>query len=310
MRELHIRIGETLLVNESIHACIGYFDGIHQGHQQLIATVVELAEQQGGTPALITFDPDPWAVIKGMDDIPHLTSMEERKKIAAQLGIELWIILEFSVEMATLSVEEFHQQILNPLQLKTLVCGYDFHYAHFGMGSVETLRKQDHFDVMVIDEISRNQEKVSSSRIERMIELGDMQEAEKLLTRPYQISGLVVHGLKNGRKIGFPTANLHMQERYVIPREGVYAGIVILHGNKYPAMINVGKNPTIGESQDNHIEAHLFDFHQDIYGEHVSFVFYQYLRKDVKFSGLNELADQLKQDKQAALMVLAKRQEG
>lgn len=310
MRELHIRLGETPQIQEPIVACIGYFDGIHKGHQQLIETVVTKAKQFGARRGLITFDPDPWAIIKNMRDIPHLTNMEERKQIAEELGIEIWIVLDFTREMAALSVEEFHQQILNPLQLHTLVCGYDFHYAHHGMGSMETLQAQKEFDVIVIEEVSKDHEKISSSRIERLVQLGEMEQVQELLTRPYQMSGCIIHGLKNGRKMGFPTANLHTHSMYVMPKEGVYAGEVLWNKNCYPAMINVGKNPTIGEFKNDRIEAHLFDFDEDLYGQAVTFRFLHYLRGDVKFSGLSQLANQLQKDQQAALAYFAQRKEG
>lgn len=309
MKELHCSMANRPTIEEPIHACIGYFDGIHLGHQKLIATVVHKAKQYGGTPALITFDPDPWAIIKGMNDIPHLTSMEERKQFAQEQGVELWIILDFTEEMAALSVEEFHEQILSPLNLKTLVCGYDFHYAHLGQGNVDTLRAQTKFDVEVIDEVSSEESKISSTRIERLVMNGEMEKAQALLTRPYQMSGCVVHGLKNGRRLGFPTANLYTQTPYVCPKEGVYAGEVIIDQHRYQAMINVGKNPTIGEFQDNRIEAHIFDFDQDIYGKHVCFTFLHYLRGDIKFSSLQELSNQLTQDRIHALRLLEHRQE-
>lgn len=309
MIEVHCSITATPTIEKPIHACIGYFDGIHLGHQKLISAVVSRAKQEGGIPALITFDPDPWAVIKGMHDIPHLTSMEERKQFAQELGVELWVILDFTEEMAALSVTEFHEKILFPLPLQTLVCGYDFHYAHLGQGSVDTLQSQTKFDVVVIDEVSSEESKISSTRIERLVMDGEMEKAKALLTRPYQMSGTVVHGLKNGRKLGFPTANLYTATSYVCPKEGVYAGEVMLDGHTYPAMINVGKNPTIGDFQDNRIEAHIFEFDQDIYGTQVSFSFLHYLRGDVKFSSLEELSNQLCNDELEAKAFFAKRQE-
>lgn len=306
MKELHITMKSTPSIHEDIHACIGYFDGIHKGHRQLISTVVKRARLQGGIPALITFDPDPWAVIKGMRDIPHLSSMDQRKQIAQDLGIELWIILDFTGEMAALSVLEFHEQILKPLHLKTLVCGYDFHYAHLGSGSVATLQAQSDFEVVVIDEISLDKEKISSSRIERLVQQGNMEKVQELLLRPYQMDGCVVHGMKNGRKIGFPTANLHTEACYVLPKEGVYVGEVFVRDQWHPAMINIGKNPTYGDFDDVRIEAHLFDFNEDIYGEKVTFCFLHYLRGDVKFTGVDQLAEQLQKDKETSLAYLAK----
>ncbi len=304
MKELHISMEHLPVWNQPIHACIGYFDGIHLGHQKLIRTVTDFACKQGGIPALITFEPDPWQIIKDMKHIPHLMSMKQRKEAAAELGVELWIILDFTEEMAQLLPEQFHERILYPLPIQNLVCGFDFHYAYRGEGDIHTLSAQAHFPVTVIEEVSSDFAKISSTGIEALIQSGNMERAEVLLSRPYQMEGMVVHGLENGRKMGFPTANLQMDTYYVCPKEGVYAGGVAIDGMLYPAMINVGKNPTIAEFSDIRIEAHIFHFDQNIYGKHVSFSFYHYLRADQKFKNLNELQAQLTRDRVQALAYL------
>lgn len=309
MREIHISMNHTPSLTEAITACIGYFDGIHQGHQRLIETVVNYAKADGSVPALITFDPDPWEVIKKQHDLSHLMSMEERKQTAASLGIEYWIILDFTAEMAALSVEQFHERILYPLALQHLICGYDFHYAHEGKGNTETLRAQQRFLVVVIDEISNEHQKISSTRIEALIHSGDMEKAAELLTRPYAMSGVIEHGLKNGRRIGFPTANLRPVTHYVLPKEGVYAGIVTVKDKDYPAMINVGKNPTLDDHNRCTIEAHLMNFSGDLYDQPVRFHFYHYIRAEIKFSDLNALKQQLTCDRQAALAYFHHRKE-
>lgn len=309
MKELHISMHEVPEIKGKINACIGYFDGLHKGHQELIQAVIKQSKRNGATPALITFSPDPWVVIKGIQEVPHITSMEDRKEIAEALGVELWIILDFTKEMAELNVAQFHQKVLQPLCLDTLVCGYDFHYAHFGKGSVSTLLEDESFTLIVIEEVSSEHAKISSSRIEECILQGNMEVCEHLLTRPYQIKGNVVHGLQNGRKMGFPTANLKLQDSYIIPKEGVYAGGVKWRNTWYGAMINVGKNPTFGDDKEASIEAHIFDFNHEIYGEQVSFAFYHYLRGDVKFVNMDSLALQLKQDQEMALQYYNTRKE-
>lgn len=309
MKEIHISMNYTPKLSEPITACIGYFDGIHQGHRKLIQTVVECAAGDGSIPALITFDPDPWEVIKDQHDLSHLMSMEERKHVAASLGIELWIILDFTKEMAALSVEQFHERILYPLPLRHLVCGYDFHYAHCGKGNSETLRAQQQFSVIVIDEISNEQEKISSTRIEALIRSGNMEKAAELLTRAYQMSGIIEHGLKNGQRIGFPTANLRGDTRYVLPKEGVYVGEVEVKEKVYPAMINVGCNPTIDDHNQCTIEAHLVGFYGDLYDQPARFRFLHYLREEFKFTDLDGLKQQLTYDRQATLAYFQQRKE-
>ncbi len=301
MKEIHISMDHTPTFSKPISACIGYFDGIHQGHQKLIQAVCKCAAENGSTPSLITFDPDPWEVIKDQHDLAHLMSMEDRKRVAASLGIELWIILDFTKEMAALSVEQFHERILFPLPLRHLVCGYDFHYAHYGKGNCETLHIPSRFSLTVIDEISNEREKISSTRIETLIQNGKMEKATELLTRPYQMSGKIEHGLKNGHRLGFPTANLHCATRYVLPKEGVYVGEVEVRGETYPAMINVGKNPTFDDHNVCTVEAHLVNFHGDLYGQSAHFRFLHYLREDKKFADMDALKQQLKHDRQATI---------
>lgn len=310
MNLYHCTTTKSANIHTRLHACIGYFDGLHLGHQRLIETAVQQAQKQGGQSALITFDPDPWTTIQNLQDIPHLTSMTQRMHIAEKLGVENWIILDFTKEMSQLNVQEFHEKVLFPLPLDTLVCGYDFHYAHFGKGNANTLADQDHFQVIEIAQVQCQHEKISSTRIEQLVKEGNMEMCTKLLTRPYQIEGTIVHGLKNGRKMGFPTANLSPSILYVQPKEGVYAGMVDVDEVAYPAMINVGKNPTIGKHTQNHIEAHLFDFDKTLYGKKVTFQFLSYLREEQKFSDLDALRSQLENDQLALAAYFKQRKDG
>lgn len=310
MKLFHCSTTKSPVIHTRLHACIGYFDGLHLGHQRLIEAAVQQAKKQGGQAALITFEPDPWTTIQDLKDVPHLTSMSQRMRIAKKYGVENWIILDFTKEMSHLNVQEFHEKVLFPLPLDTLVCGYDFHYAHLGKGDAKTLAAQNHFQVIEIAQVQCENEKISSTRIEQLVKDGNMEMCAKLLTRPYQIEGTIVHGLKNGRKMGFPTANLSPCISYVLPKEGVYAGMVEVDGTLYPAMINVGKNPTIGKHTQNHMEAHLFDFHKTLYGKQVTFQFLSYLREEQTFSDLDALRSQLNNDQLALVAYFKQRKDG
>ncbi len=303
MKEQIITLNQTIAWNEPFCACIGYFDGMHVGHQQLLAETMKQANIWNAKAALISFDPDPWQVVRKMHQIPHLMSLKQRKEAAQAMGIELWITLDFTAEMAALEVAQFHEQILHPLPLRHLVCGFDFHYAYQGKGNIHTLQNQS-FGLSVIDEVSSDFAKISSTRIEQCIMHGDMEKSAELLSRPYQMQGHVVHGLQNGRRIGFPTANLAGDTLYVQPKEGVYVGLVDVDSMRYPAMINVGSNPTIQAGQSATIEAHILNFDGDLYDHHVCFHFLHYLRPDHKFSGLNALKQQLERDRIATLNYL------
>ena len=279
---------EFITYHQPLAACIGYFDGIHKGHQKLIQTVLHICQGNDCEPALITFEPDPWVVLKGIKDVCHITPMSHRMEIGESLGIKKWIILDFDRRMAQISVEQFHEDILKRLQVKHLVCGQDFHYASKGSGSIETLSHCEDFQLHVVEAVLDNQQRISSTLIEQFIQQGEMQECKRQM----------------GRKYGFPTANLKLEDAYIIPKKGVYAGYVEYAQQYYPAIINIGHNPSFNYSLKTSIEAHILDFNQDIYGQRCTFHFEAYLRGEVCFEGMEALATQLKKDELQARMIL------
>lgn len=308
MKTIFINAQNQDVLKEEITACIGYFDGLHLGHQALVNKVLEISKKNNTIPALITFDPDPWTILRKIKNPPHLLSMSKRNQIIEELGIQLCIILQFDDVMANLCVDDFHK-ILNQLNVKTLVCGFDFHYGKQGSGTIDTLCKQSIFQVEVIDKISDHDEKISSSRIERLITHGEMEEANRLLTRPYQISGTIQKGNQLGRTYGFPTANLRMSDDFICPKRGVYIGAVVWHNTTYPAIINIGNNPTFNYQQFISIEAYILDFHENLYGETCHFCFYKHLRDEAKYPNKDALIAQLKQDKECAIAYFRQKKE-
>lgn len=309
MQVYHVGLHQIPDNLQAITACIGYFDGIHLGHQELIQRVVTLSTKNHTIPSLITFEPDPWVIIKKTEALPHITSMQDRMDIAEQLGIKNWYILDFDETMANISVEDFHDEILYPLHIHTLVCGFDFHYAKMGKGSITTLQAQHGFHVEVIEKIMLHDEKISSSTIEALIEDGEVEEARTLLSRPYFVKGTIVHGNHIGRTYGFPTANLKLADKYIYPKKGVYIGGVMVHGKRYEAIINVGNNPSFNYRVDAVMEAHLLDFHDFIYDEHVTFYFYRRIRDEKKFEGKEALAKQLVLDQQTARLYFERKKD-
>ena len=310
MKIYHIGIDHGDEIKTPITACIGYFDGLHLGHQKLVECVVETAKNTNTEPSLITFEPDPWKVIKHMEHIPHITPMKKRMQIGESLGIKNWIILDFTKSMANLSVEGFHQEVLGKLNLHTLVCGYDFHYAGMGKGNVDTLKSQREFEVKVVEEVDSEHQKISSTRIEKLLEDGRMEKAAAIMGRAYEIEGHVKEGNHIGRTVGFPTANLLMDDHYITPKQGVYVGEVLCKGIWYPAIMNVGHNPSFNYQNDTSMEAHLLDFQDDIYGEAVVFRFLSFLREECRFPGKDAFMEQLKKDEQTARTYFQKRKEG
>ena len=296
MRIIKMGLYSNRVYTNPMCACIGYFDGMHKGHQALIQKTIEMAKRKRCESALITFDPDPWVTIKHVKDVKHITTMRERLNRAVEYGIQNIIILDFSSDFAKLSPEDFVQQILSKISLKGLICGFDFHYGFMGKGSAETLQQTEGLEVEVVQPIEDEQGKISSTRITQCIEDGKMEDAAEMLGYFFHISGIVVHGRHQGNAIGFPTANIHYDPEYILPKSGVYAGFVIIQNKKFGAMINLGHNPTFNYRNDLSLEAHMIDFDQDIYGKLISVEFIRFIRDEKRFSSKGNLIMQLEQD--------------
>ena len=288
MLEFNIKSSETI-GNEEIVACIGYFDGIHCGHRSLINKAVELAKVNGSKSALITFDPDPWVVLKGITDIKHLTSLDQRKEIVSNLGIDIWICVEFSKEFASLEPMEFIENIIRKLNITDLVCGFDFRFGKMGKGDTELLNNCDFFKTHVIEPVMYDGVKISSTLVETLIQSGDISKANALLSRPYTIRSKVIHGRGQGKELGFPTANVDVNSIYVIPKYGVYLGYVVLDGIKYRSIINVGNNPTFEGVDETSIECHIFDFDKSIYDSTIDIEFIEFVREERRFDSKDDL---------------------
>ena len=297
-----LSIKEYCRCSSRIVACIGYFDGLHRGHQELIRQTIALSEKLQAESALITFDPDPWVTIKGIREIKHISTMEQRKERAALLGIENFFILHFDAEMAALQPDSFMDYLLGQIDLAGLVCGFDFHYGAKGKGSVESLKAiaAGRFQFVHVDSVNDECGKISSSRIACCLEQGKVSEAKTLLGYPYTISGKVIHGnAKGSSTLGFPTANCDVDPEFILPARGVYIGRVRVTGKEYPAMINIGHNPTFNERHMISVEAYILNFNHNIYGEAIEVAFYAMIRKEKKFASVEELIVQLKNDAEA-----------
>ena len=305
MEVVHIDFRHVPLLQDSV-CCIGYFDGLHLGHQALIEKAVSIAKQKNIQSGLITFDPDPWVVFKPDANLDHLTSMQDRIRLASQMQIDVFYIMHFTKEFASLEPEQFHE-VLHTMQVQSLVCGFDYHYGKKNSGNIETLKRQNYFEVSVIDSVNSKSLKISSTRIENLIRSGNIEEANELLDTYYSMAGIVGQGFQRGRKLlGIPTANLDLQEAYVVPAVGVYTGYMLYEGILYPAMINVGKNPTF-ENVNMTIEAHVLDFSKMIYGADVRFFFVSKIRDEMKFNSLQGLRNQLLLDIETTRLELKER---
>lgn len=297
MRIERIQYPQVRKIPVPMVACIGYFDGMHLGHQALIKKTIEVAKELDVESALITFDPDPWVTLKNLENVKHITPLNQRTNLAVKMGIDNIIILSFTKEMANLSAQSFLNDILMKCNLKALVCGFDFHYGKNGEGDVHRLKKDASFDVYEIASVDEGGEKISSTRITKCIEEGDMELAERLLGYPFEIIGYVRHGKHQGVTIGFPTANIAYSDEFLLPKPGVYAGYAFVNGAKYMCMINIGHNPTFNYSQELSMEAHLIDFKGNLYDRRIRIQFKKYIREEKKFQFVGNLIMQLEQDR-------------
>ena len=303
MRIVNVKLGEIRKQKNPVVACIGYFDGMHKGHQALVNATIEKAKELGVESGLITFDPDPWVTLRDAKDVKHITPLQQRINIAVELGIKNIFILNFTKEMAALSPLDFIK-VLDSCNIKALICGFDYHYGQFGKGDIESLKRDADFEVVVIDAVNDNEGKISSTRITNLIEEGEVHKAEELLGYAYRVEGYVVHGNAKGRTIGYPTANVSVPSEYLEPKGGVYACFALIDGKKYKAMVNIGHNPTFNYTETMSLEAYILDFSGDLYDKRLKISFKYYLRPEKKFKYVGNLKMQLEQDEFAVRTLL------
>lgn len=303
MRIVNVKLGEIRKQKNPVVACIGYFDGMHKGHQALVNATIEKAKELGVESGLITFDPDPWVTLRDAKDVKHITPLQQRINIAVELGIKNIFILNFTKEMAALSPVDFIK-VLDSCNIKALICGFDYHYGQFGKGDIESLKRDADFEVIVIDAVSDSEGKISSTRITNLIEEGEVHKAEELLGYAYRVEGYVVHGNAKGRTIGYPTANVSVPSEYLEPKSGVYACFALVDGKKYKAMVNIGHNPTFNYTETMSLEAYILDFSGDLYDKRLKISFKYYLRPEKKFKYIGNLKMQLEQDEFAVRTLL------
>lgn len=287
-------------INEPISACIGYFDGLHKGHQALIDETLNQAKSKSIKSALITFNPDPFELIHPGVKHHHIQSFDDRIKIIESFNLDYLIIVHFDEAMLNKSPEDFIGFIKAEVNLKVLVCGFDFHFGYKGSGDYQTLKQLgiNQYDLSVIDEVTYLEEKISSTRIRQAISDGDMFMANELLGYNYFIKGRVIHGLNNGHKLGYPTANIKYEDDIIMPKKGVYAAYVKVDDDYHIAMVNYGLNPSFNRENHLSLEAHIIDFDQDLYDKELYIYLIKYLRDEIRFDDMKDLIKQLNHDKE------------
>ncbi|SFP58808.1 riboflavin kinase / FMN adenylyltransferase [Oscillibacter sp. PC13] len=283
---------------------LGFFDGVHLGHAALLQKTVEEAKRRGCTPAVFTFDRPPKEVVTGVP-CPLINSPEDRRELVRRLyGIQDVIMVPFDQEMMTTSWEDFVTKILvGRYHAVHLVAGHDHHFGHKNQGSPELLVKKCAelgLGCDIIPKVEVAGITVSSTYIRQLVELGQIERANRFLGHPHTLSQVVRHGRRIGHTIGIPTVNLVAPPHVLVPSHGVYATMVTLSdGTSYAAVTNVGTRPTVNNGTDITVEAWLLDFDGDLYGQTVRVEFFRHLRDEVRFDSLDALKTQIQSDAQA-----------
>jgi riboflavin kinase/FMN adenylyltransferase len=283
--------GETLLT-------IGVFDGVHAGHRYLLEKLQQRAAEKNLLNGVVTFRPHPQSVLHPHNQLPWLTSLENRVGTFHELGVNIVAVLTFTPKVAQLSAQEFISLVKKYLKMRGLMVGPDFALGQGREGNINMLRtlgRKMKFSVKVIPPFTINGEVVSSTLIRQALIQGDMRKVERLMGHYFYLGGKVITSDKRGRVLGFPTANLDIKPQQALPGNGIYATIAQVDGKQFPSATNIGIRPTFGEGEKT-VETHLIDYKGDLYGKDMRVEFVQKLRDEQRFPSSEELKAQIEKD--------------
>lgn len=296
--QIRQRLEDLPALGVPLHLALGVFDGVHAGHQAVIARAVAAAAREGGLAGLLTFDPHPIRVIAPAKAPKNLLeTLEHKQRVVAELGVQLFIPLHFDLDLAKMEAAEFIGKLLTA-PVRTIAVGEDWRFGHNRSGDTNFLEQEATrrgFKLEAVPPVMHDGERISSSRIRQAIRDGNLDAAEQMLGRPYTVSGTVCEGKKLGRTLGFPTANLVTGEAQ-LPPDGVWAVTARLaDGRPRTGVANLGMRPTVAGT-GRLLEVHLFDFAGDLYGQELEVHFRKHLRTELKFPDIDSLRIQIQQD--------------
>lgn len=305
----HVTALEDLHLDRPAYLTMGAFDGVHRGHQALIGAMVAAAHAAGSAAVVVTFRPHPSVVLRGRRPLFYLSTPEEKAEYLSALGVDALVTHPFNTEVAAIRAADFVTRLVTHARLRVLWCGEDFALGHNREGKVDFLRAEGErqgFTVQVHPPVLIDGEIISSTRIRQTLRDGAVEQAARYLGRPFRLTGAVVEGAKRGRQLGIPTANVAVSDEWATPAVGVYACRAHHAGGQAQAVVNIGFRPTFeGAEARPTIEAHLLDFTGDLYGRQLSLDFMVRLRPEIKFSGIDALLTQIRQDIVQARLLLA-----
>ncbi|CAI8801867.1 bifunctional riboflavin kinase/FAD synthetase [Chryseobacterium sp. IT-36CA2] len=279
---------------------LGMFDGVHLGHKSIIDELTKVGTENNLETAILTFWPHPRFVFNPNEDLKLLNTLEEKKQLVEKYGIDNLFLKEFDEEFRNLTGEEFVRQILvDKLNVKYLIIGYDHSFGKNKSGNFELLKKLSKeldFEVEQMEAINIHENNISSTKVRNALLTGNITEANEMLGYPYSVSGTIVHGKKIGRTIGYPTANIDTESIKLLPKKGAYIVEVFIKGNQYKGMLSVGTNPTVNGEKLT-VEVYILDFDDNIYDEKITVRFRDFLHDEIKFESLEKLIEKLDLDK-------------
>ena len=285
--------------NETKQAVIvlGMFDGVHKGHQQLIEKAKEIAIKDDAITFIYSFYNHPQSVLNPQDAPLSLMTPQEKIRFFASLGVDYLALVPFSFQLSEVSAENFIDSIFKQISVKAIVAGYNYRFGAGGKGDrilLQACSAEFNAEVYIIEPVLYKGEPISSTRIRQALAKGNILDANAMLGREYSIAGKIVSGKMLGREIGFPTANIQMENK-VLPQNGVYLARVCVMGGNYDAVVNTGKNPTV-DDDGIHMEAHLLDCDKDLYGQEARIAFLDRVRDEIKFPSVKALREQIAKD--------------
>lgn len=296
-----------IVINESTESiqstdnyiALGSFDGLHLGHLSLIYKVIEETKKNGGRSMVYTFKNHPRTLINKANAPKLLMDNDEKIKVLEENGIDIVCFQEFNDEFMKITPEEFVKLLIEKFNAKGLVVGFNYKFGYKNSGNIELLKRLQEkykYELYVMEPCTYKDEVISSTRIRNAIEDGNVEEAHKMLGQPYALKGKVVHGREIGRTIGFPTANLYYDKKFILPSEGVYYTNIEVNNKLYKGITSVGYNPTVN-GKDLTIETNILNFNEDIYDYNIEVKFIKKIRDNIKFGTIDELKNQLEKDK-------------
>lgn len=301
-----MKIFESLEITEKFPKpvlTIGNYDGLHIGHRKIIKRVIEKAASISGTSMLMTLQPHPLSILKPEKHMGYITPLEVKKKLIAEAGVDVLLVVPFTKEFSAISPESYVKDILlATLGIKGLIVGYDFRFGTEARGDVGMLKAFSEiydFYFEVVEAITLSGEKIGSNKIRKLILEGDMNKTERLLGRPYMIIGNIIKGKGRGKGMGFPTINLRTDFE-LIPKRGVYITEVEIEGRRHPSVTNIGYNPTFEEEIGLSIETFIIDLSDELYDRQVSIYFRDRIRDEIKFDNAEVLLKRIRTDVEIA----------